>query len=169
MIRIYRWVRQSKLNRGTVSFIGREVLVTGHGSAILCIDVTNGTEHTFRVAKPFADGIACVCGHAMLPMFAFAEQCNSAKVFIMSYPEFKKVCMLTPSPHVGGGDGDKPKMRRVCSMVFSETEYLLVLTGLPSYELEVWNWRSQTLLGVQETGILTDMQFIKYLFFTKFP
>lgn len=156
-----RWVRQSKLNRGTVSFIGNDTLIVGHGSAILCVDLKNGTEHTFRVAKPLADGVSDVSGHATMSMFAFAEQCNTARVFIMTYPDFKKVCMLSAPQTTSGGD-EQPRIRRICSMVFSESEHLIVLTGFPSYELEVWNWRTQKLLGVQETGILTDMQFIKY-------
>lgn len=140
--------------------IGKDTLIIGHGSAILCLDLNDGQERNFRVAKPFADGVSVVCGHASVPMFAFAEQCNSARVFVLTYPDFRIVCQLIPNPATSGGD-EKPIVRRVCSMVFSEAEHLMVLTGFPSYELEVWNWRTQKLLGVQETGILTDMQFLK--------
>lgn len=148
------------MNRGTVSFIGKDVLIIGHGSAIHCINIKDGTEHTFRVTRPLADGVSHVNGHPTMPMFAFGEQSNSARVFIMTYPDFRKVCVLSV-PHTSAGGDDKSAVRRVCSMVFSDTEHLMVLTGFPSYELEVWNWRTAKLLGAQPTGILTDMQFIK--------
>lgn len=145
-----------------MSFIGKDVIAIGHGSAILCIDLNVGTEHTFRVTKPFAEGVSGVCGHAVMPMFAFSEQCNWSKMFVMTYPDFKKVCQLVVPNTSSGGDGDKPSIRRICSMVFSETEHLIVLTGYPNYALEVWNWRTEKLLGVHETGIITDLQILKY-------
>lgn len=43
-------------------------------------------------------------------------------------------------------------------MAFSETEHLIALTGMPSYKIQVWYWRTQDLLISKETKIITDKQ-----------
>lgn len=144
--------------------MANHVLILGHGSSVLCIDVNDGTEHVFRVAKPFADGVSNVTGHSKMLMFAFAEQNNASRVFVLSYPDFKKVACIMPPAQASTESGDtKPPVRRICSIAFSESEHLIVLTGYPHYELEVWNWRTQKMMGSHETGLITDLQFIKYI------
>jgi hypothetical protein len=40
------------------------------------------------------DGIACLAGHKVFPIFAFAENCWNAKIFIISFPEFSRISIL---------------------------------------------------------------------------
>lgn len=47
------------------------------------------------------------------------------------------------------------------TMKFSETEHLICVTGLPKYELEIWNWRTAKLLAVEQTDIQVDFQILR--------
>lgn len=44
------------------------------------------------------------------------------------------------------------------TMKFSETEHLVAVSGLPKYELEIWNWRTSKLLAKERTDIQVDHQ-----------
>lgn len=48
---------------------------------------------------------------------------------------------------------------------FSETEHLVALTSLPHYTIEIWNWRTDRLLGVKQSDIISDDQYIRFGFF----
>lgn len=57
------------------------------------------------------------------------------------------------------------------SLDFSETDHLVALTSLPHYLIEVWNWRTDRLLAVQQTDLFVDDKFIRFvliLFLVKF-
>lgn len=47
------------------------------------------------------------------------------------------------------------------TMKFSETEHLIAVTGLPKYELEIWNWRTAKLLAVEQSDIQVDYQVLR--------
>lgn len=44
------------------------------------------------------------------------------------------------------------------SLAFSETEHLIALTGMPSYKIQVWFWRTQDMLISEESEMITDKQ-----------
>lgn len=107
----------------------------------------NEQELYYRADLDNGDGIAVVAGHKNFPIFAFAEKCWKAKIFIISYPDFAKISTFEckdESIFVG--------------LVFSESEHLIALSGMPNYKLQVWFWRSNDLLVNKETEMFTDKQ-----------
>lgn len=44
------------------------------------------------------------------------------------------------------------------SLAFSETEHLIALTGMPTYKIQVWYWRTHDMLISQDTEVITDKQ-----------
>lgn len=44
------------------------------------------------------------------------------------------------------------------SLAFSETEHLIALTGMPSYKIQIWYWRTHEMLVSQDTEMITDKQ-----------
>jgi hypothetical protein len=93
------------------------------------------------------DGVAVVAGHKNFPIFAFAENCWNAKIYIISYPEFNKISTFE----------SKEESIFIC-LTFSETEHLIALTGMPDYKLQVWFWRTHDRLISKKTEIYTDKQ-----------
>lgn len=166
-----RWVRNTQLYRNKIGYIGTEdVFIFGTGSAITFVRLdadgnASQPDLYYTATKPHVDGVACLVGHPSLPLFAFAEHSNASRMFIVQYPDFRQLCTMFPSDAedgaVGAAASQARKSRRILSMAFSETEHLAVLTGYPSFALEVWNWRTQRRLIEQPTGVVTDLQRIK--------
>lgn len=159
-------MRHSNINPCKISHITGNLLLFGHGSAItiLNIDDDDAPETTHRIAKPQADGVACVAGHPQLPLFAFAEHSNEARIFVVHWPDFRALCTLAAAPPLDGHGQPvrtRRRTRRILSMAFSESEHLAVLTGFPDFVLEVWNWRTQRKLTEQATGVFSDLQYIE--------
>lgn len=156
-------MRHSNLDHSKISNICGDLLIFGHGSALTILNVHNGAETLYRIAKPLADGVSCLAGHSQLPLFAYAEHSNDARVFVVHWPDFRVLCTLT-TPGQPSDVDVRRRTRRILSLSFSETEHLAVLTGFPDFVLEIWNWRSQRKLTEEATGVFTDLQYIKYVF-----
>lgn len=101
----------------------------------------------YRADLERGDGVAVIAGHKNYPIFAFAENCWNAKIFIISYPDFVKISTF--------------ESKEECiyiGLAFSETEHLIALTGMPDYKLQVWFWRTHDMLISKQTEILTNKQ-----------
>lgn len=157
----------------------------GHGSAITFLNVNDATETFYRVCRPHADGFSCLAGHMRLPLFAYAEQSNAARIHVVQWPDMRPLCTLHPdavsamsatSVPSDGVDpvasaatsrastdaGNRTKtVRRILSISFGETEHLAVLTGYPDFVLEIWNWRTGRRLIERATEVFTDVQYLK--------
>lgn len=101
-------------------------------------------------AEDKGDGLQCVAAHNSEPIFAFAELVSSPRVIVKSFPSFSEVAVLKSAD-----------AQSYLSMCFSPTDHLIALTGIGSFSLEVWNWRTTTLLGVHKTNVLSLDQFIR--------
>lgn len=73
-------------------FVGTDAIAFNLGSHILFTSLTSGQEMFHRA--DMENGVSCVAGHKVFPIFAFAENCWNARIFIVSYPEFARVSIL---------------------------------------------------------------------------
>lgn len=96
------------------------------------------------------DGIQCTAAHSTVPIFGFAELVANPRIIVKSFPTFGTVAILR-----------NPDAKSYLSMCFSGTDYLIALSGINTFSLEVWNWRTSQLLGVQKTGVLSVQQTIR--------
>lgn len=99
--------------------------------------------------KGSGDGVRCVAGHDSNAIFAFAEMGPSPRVLVKSYPCFGTVTELR-----------NPETQSYLSLCFSDRDHLVALSGINSFAMEVWNWRTSQLLGVQRTDVLSVSQSI---------
>lgn len=74
--------------------MGSDAIAFNLGSHILFTNLTTGVETFYRADLDHGDGIACMDGHKVFPIFAFAENCWNARIFIISFPEFNQISVL---------------------------------------------------------------------------
>uniref|UniRef100_A0A1Q3G5D0 Cilia- and flagella-associated protein 43 n=1 Tax=Culex tarsalis TaxID=7177 RepID=A0A1Q3G5D0_CULTA len=123
----------------------------GTGSHILLVNVNTREESFYRATdRASGEGVSCLNGHKSFNIYAFAESCPRPRIFIVAYPENSVLFVL---------EGDEKTLSYI-SLCFSESEYLVALTGLPDYCIEVYVWRSKELLIRRKTEIQTEKQSI---------
>ncbi|XP_055586101.1 cilia- and flagella-associated protein 43 isoform X2 [Uranotaenia lowii] len=116
---------------------------------ILLYNIGSSAESFYRATDESSGrGVSCLTGHRNFSIYAFAESCTLPKIFVVAYPANSVLFNLE-------GDG---KSASYVSLCFSESEYLVVLTGEPDYSLEVYVWRSKEILIKRPTGVLTNLQ-----------
>lgn len=120
----------------------------------LFVNIKNREVKYQRMMDSFGDGVACLAGHLVYDIFAYAENSMQSRIFLYTYPEMKLIETLTSPDH---------SFRRILCLAFSETDNLVVLTSNPDYSLEVWNWRANVLLFSTPTDQISDTQYIRYI------
>lgn len=87
------------------------------------------------------------------------------RIILLAYPSLQ--CISTLSIR-DPGEGDNKEREKTSPhyqcIQFSETEHVIALTSFPGYNLEVWNWRTGTLLLAQPTRVNHHNQFIRFVF-----
>lgn len=79
-----------------ISFVGKETICIGSGCHMLFINITTGEEALYHADnKSVGEGVRTFSGHKTLSVFAFAEKCRFPRVFIMTCPNFARVCLLS--------------------------------------------------------------------------
>ncbi|CRL02421.1 CLUMA_CG015140, isoform A [Clunio marinus] len=142
---ITKWIKLNEVKNGW--FVGNDAIAYNLGSHIVFMNLTTGLETFYRADLTNGDGVSCLTGHKIFPIFAFAENCWNAKIFIISYPDFTKVSILESKGEY-----------IFISLAFSETEHLIALTGMPHYKIQVWFWRTQDMLINENSELITDKQ-----------
>ncbi|CAH1968983.1 unnamed protein product [Acanthoscelides obtectus] len=145
------WIKVGHIN--DLCFIWKDVICYHSGCYIHFINLSNGEEliHSATNHNKNGDGIAAVTGHRTMYTFAYADNCNSPKVFIKAYPGCEVVCQFTD----GVAEG-------YSSMTFSETSLLIALGNLPNFSITIWNWRSQEKFAdLPNSGIFVDRQILR--------
>lgn len=108
------------------------------------------------------DGLSCMAGHRNESILAISEMSGNRRIILLAYPSLQ--CISTLSLGHGEGDGVRGTTSPYYRCIqFSETEHIVALTSFPDYELEVWNWRTGTLLLTQPTGCNHFNQFIRFV------
>ncbi|XP_052868126.1 cilia- and flagella-associated protein 43 [Anopheles cruzii] len=132
-----------------VCIVGNAAIAVGLGSHILFVNLkTSAESHYLANSAQAGNGVACIAGHKLFPILAFAERCLNPRIVLISYPSFAVVSVL---------EGDQTQCSYI-ALCFSESEYLVALTGVPDYSIEVYTWRSKELLCKKPSSILSDQQ-----------
>ncbi|XP_058119891.1 cilia- and flagella-associated protein 43 [Anopheles ziemanni] len=137
---------------GTVEMacvVGNVAVAFGLGGHILFVNLkTSQKSYYIADSAQTGNGVACLTGHKLFPVLAFAERCVNPRLVLISYPANAVLSIL---------EGDQTE-RSYIALCFSESELLVALTGVPDYTLEVYAWRSKELLCKKATGIFSDQQ-----------
>lgn len=79
----------------SINFVGDDVIAFGADQHILLVNYETKQESIYVANnEENGDGVACVAGHSIFPLFAFAETKPTPRIFVISYPEFGKISIL---------------------------------------------------------------------------
>ncbi|XP_052889623.1 cilia- and flagella-associated protein 43 [Anopheles moucheti] len=129
--------------------VGNVAVAVAIGGHILFVNLkTTAKSHYLTDSVQSGNGVACLAGHKLFPILAFAERCTNPRILLISYPANTVLSVL---------EGDQTE-RSYTALCFSESELLVALTGVPDYTLEVYAWRSKELLCKKPSSINCDLQ-----------
>uniref|UniRef100_A0A182XWT8 Cilia- and flagella-associated protein 43 n=1 Tax=Anopheles stephensi TaxID=30069 RepID=A0A182XWT8_ANOST len=129
--------------------VGNVAVAIATGSHILFVNLKTAAKSYYLADSVQAgNGVACLAGHKLFPILAFAERCSNPRILLISYPGNTVLSVL---------EGDQTECA-YAALCFSESELLVALTGVPDYSLEVYAWRSKELLCKKPSSIICDFQ-----------
>lgn len=71
------------------------MIAFGADQHILLVNYETKNESIYAAnSEENGDGVACLAGHSIFPLFAFAETRPTPRIFVISYPEFGRVSVL---------------------------------------------------------------------------
>ncbi|XP_050396804.1 cilia- and flagella-associated protein 43 [Patella vulgata] len=124
-------------NGGQVYYVDSDVLCYQCGRNIKMV-AEDGVETVFAFK---GRGIGPITVHKINKHIAIAEQCLNPKIYIYSYPTFRE--------HVVIEDAAQLEYQK---LVFSSSEYMAGLSGLPDFELILWNYEKGIKLSSVKVG-----------------
>ncbi|XP_041787290.1 cilia- and flagella-associated protein 43 isoform X1 [Anopheles merus] len=140
------------INPGVVEMacvVGNAAVAIAMGGHILFVNLkTTAKSYYSADGVHSGNGVACIAGHKLFPIVAFAERCTNPRILLVSYPANTVLSILE-------GDQTECSYTALC---FSESELLVALTGVPDYSLEVYAWRSKELLCKKPSAIFCEVQ-----------
>uniref|UniRef100_A0A182PAH6 Cilia- and flagella-associated protein 43 n=1 Tax=Anopheles epiroticus TaxID=199890 RepID=A0A182PAH6_9DIPT len=129
--------------------VGNVAVAVAMGGHILFVNLKTFAKSYYSAdGLASGNGVACIAGHKMFPIIAFAEQSTNPRILLVTYPANTVLSILE-------GDQTECSYTALC---FSESELLVALTGVPDYSLEVYAWRSKELLCKKPSSIACDNQ-----------
>ncbi|VDI25935.1 Hypothetical predicted protein [Mytilus galloprovincialis] len=118
-------------NGSPARYIDKDVICYQCGSNVKFV-AEDGAETVFNFK---GNGVGPFAVHPNAKCFAVAEQCLNPKICIYVYPTFRELVMLE--------DGTQLEYHK---MSFSQSEYLCTVSGVPDFELILWNYTNGTKL-----------------------
>lgn len=104
----------------------------------------------------FCESVSCLGGHRQSPIFAFGDRAaRRLRIIVLSYPEKQFVASLRSDGSFNSANGEYKCIQ------FSQSEHIVALRSFPSFEIEVWNWRTKTLMLTHKTEFCFDDQYIR--------
>ncbi|XP_053673195.1 cilia- and flagella-associated protein 43 [Anopheles nili] len=141
------WMKPGSVDMACV--VGNVAVAVALGGHILFVNLkTSETSHYLADGAHAGNGVACLTGHKLFPILAFAESCVNPRIMLISYPAKTVLSVL---------EGDQTECTYI-ALCFSESELLVALTGVPDYSVEVYAWRSKELLYKKSSPIICDNQ-----------
>ncbi|XP_052100384.1 cilia- and flagella-associated protein 43-like isoform X4 [Mytilus californianus] len=133
-------------NGSPAKYIDKDVICYQCGSNVKFV-AEDGAETVFNFK---GNGVGPFAVHPNAKCFAVAEQCLNPKICIYVYPTFRELVMLQ--------DGTQLEYHK---MSFSQSEYLCTVSGVPDFELILWNYTNGTKLTSTKvsTEPITSMNF----------
>ncbi|ESO90244.1 hypothetical protein LOTGIDRAFT_233795 [Lottia gigantea] len=124
-------------NGGEAQYIDGDVLCYQCGRNIKII-AEDGVETVFAFK---GQGVGPIAVHKLNKHIAIAEYCINPKIYIYTYPTFREHMVLQ--------DGAKLEYQK---LTFSNSEYLAAISGLPDFELILWNYEKGIKLATVHIG-----------------
>ncbi|XP_055377896.1 cilia- and flagella-associated protein 43 [Condylostylus longicornis] len=93
------------------------------------------------------DGVSCITGHNNYFMFAFAELKYKPNIYMVLYPNMQ-ITKILPSNHI----------TKYIDIRFTDSEYIIGLTGYPLFAIAIWNYRKGIIMGEYRTEIMIEKQ-----------
>lgn len=113
--------------------------------------LTNESQcYTANGQSGYADGVQSIAGHDSIAIFAISESVSKPRLLVKKYPSFDTLQTLRSSTATG-----------YLSLSFCGSDHLIGLTGIGSFTIDVWNWRTSQLLGSESTNCLALDQRIR--------
>ncbi|KAL4232016.1 Cilia- and flagella-associated protein 43 [Mactra antiquata] len=134
-------------NGGNATYIDKDVICYLCGNNIKFI-AEDGAETVFNFP---GEGIGPFAAHSLSRCFAVAEQCMNPKIYLFVYPTFRQMTIL-----------EKGAQLEYSHLVFSSSDYLCSLSGIPEFELTLWNFVEGTKLStfaLSAANIPTSLSF----------
>lgn len=121
-----RWVKLNEYKH--VAFMHNDVLLLAHDTVINFVEIATKHELLYFAdgEGDNGDGIDSISGHPTVPVFALSELRENPKIIIKTYPKFGFVSSFGT------------KTCNYIALAFTGSDFLLALTGMHSFELEVW-------------------------------
>ncbi|XP_021355562.1 cilia- and flagella-associated protein 43-like isoform X2 [Mizuhopecten yessoensis] len=113
------------------AYVDKDVLCYLCGSNVKFV-AEDGMETVFNFK---GNGVGPFAVHPSAKCFAVAEKCLDPKIFIFVYPTFRQLGVIE--------GGTKLEYNNV---MFSTSEYLATISGIPDFELTIWNYTTGTKL-----------------------
>ncbi|RZF34139.1 hypothetical protein LSTR_LSTR003549 [Laodelphax striatellus] len=146
-----KWVKPGKVDR--IAFVNDDVLAIVCANFILFYNLTTNSELIYQAdCDRKGNGIRFVAGYGYAYIFAFSDYSLKCKIKVFSYPQFEVITTL----------GEERQDDFYATLAFSPSEYLISLTGLPSYEIAMWNWRTGQKLACADSRLKFNLQTIKF-------
>ncbi|XP_071090035.1 cilia- and flagella-associated protein 43-like isoform X1 [Haliotis cracherodii] len=118
-------------------FIDHDVICFQCGKSIKFVS-ESGIETVFAFK---GNGQGPFTAHKINKYFAVAEQCLNPKIYVFVFPTFKEFSVLE-----GGAQLEFQQL------VFSASEFLLSLSGLPGYQMTLWKYETGIKLASVKIG-----------------
>ncbi|CAH1784594.1 unnamed protein product [Owenia fusiformis] len=118
-------------NGSNTQYISRDTVCFACGNNVKFVS-EEGQESFFP--SP-GEGVGPLAVHAINKVFAFSELCLNPRIFVVDFPSFKVHCELK--------DGAQLEFSH---LAFSSSNYLVSVSGVPQFELTLWNYLDNTRL-----------------------
>ncbi|XP_060599927.1 cilia- and flagella-associated protein 43-like [Ruditapes philippinarum] len=113
-------------NGGKAHYIDKDVIcyLCGHNIKFVAED---GAETVFNFP---GEGVGPFAAHSLSRCFAVAEKCLNPKIYVFIYPTFRQMSIL-----------EKGAQLEYTQLFFSSSDFLCSLSGIPEFELTLWNFQ----------------------------
>ncbi|XP_026674066.1 uncharacterized protein LOC113465032 [Ceratina calcarata] len=118
------------------AFVGRDAIAMASGIHLRFHEPTKGGNWKTRIER-FADdergdGVSCLAGLTLAPIFSVVERRSNPRVSVFAYPTMRRISRCAESEKAIG---------YLCC-AFAGTEYLVGQATFPDFQLTLWRWRT---------------------------
>ncbi|KAI5706085.1 hypothetical protein M8J75_004661 [Diaphorina citri] len=135
----------------SIAVVGPDVIAL-HSCSYILFFPPDGPRIDYEAStKANGLGVQCLAGYVAAPLFAFAEKAaTKPRLLVKSFPGFETISVLSDN-----------KLGEFMFLEFSENECIVALKGLPSYEIQLWSWRTGEKMMYKKTGLTLDRQILR--------
>ena len=134
-----RWLDGGYL-ASNIAIVTEEVAAISNKQLIKFIFLRSGKS---RLYEPGAgsDGVGALAGREELGVLAWSERCVRPRVLVYQYNDPGDLKVLAPAAAL-----------EYRSLAFSHQQFLLGVTGVPDFLVNLWDWQTESLLTSETSG-----------------